>query len=213
MKSIRRHLNYANVVATFALLFAMSGGALAAKHFLINSTNQINPSVVKKLKGKTGKTGAQGQQGPQGLPGARGEAGERGEKGETGASPLSTLPPNQTESGSFAVRKDSAVVGDFLVDAITFPIPLGQRIPVKNVIYTTVETPVEHCPGVRHADPGYLCFYGVVHGGVKVPPFFFNSESEAEEEGEGASRVGVVVEFDATAADAFDWGSWAVTAL
>jgi hypothetical protein len=210
MKSIRRHLNYANIVATFALLFAMSGGALAAKHFLINSTSQINPSVVKKLKGKTGKTGAQG---PQGLPGSKGVVGERGEKGETGASALSTLPPNQTESGSFAVRKDSAVAGDFLVDAVTFPIPLGQRIPRANVIYTTANAPVEHCPGVRHADPGYLCFYALLHGGVKTPPFFFNSESETEEvEGEGASRVGAVIEFEVTGKDAFDWGSWALSA-
>jgi len=32
MNSIRRHLSYANVVATMALVFAMSGGALAATH-------------------------------------------------------------------------------------------------------------------------------------------------------------------------------------
>jgi hypothetical protein len=32
MNAHRRHLNYANVVATLALVFAMSGGALAASH-------------------------------------------------------------------------------------------------------------------------------------------------------------------------------------
>jgi hypothetical protein len=36
---IRRHLSYANVVATMALVFAMSGSALAAKHYLITSTS------------------------------------------------------------------------------------------------------------------------------------------------------------------------------
>ena len=46
---MRRHVNYANIVATLALFFAMTGGALAAKHYLINSTKQINPKVLKKL--------------------------------------------------------------------------------------------------------------------------------------------------------------------
>jgi len=52
--SLRRHLSYANVVATMALVFAMSGTALAGKHYLINSTSQIKPSVLKTLKASTG---------------------------------------------------------------------------------------------------------------------------------------------------------------
>lgn len=47
---MRKHLSYANVVATFALLFAMSGGALAAQHYLLNSVRQINPRVLSKLR-------------------------------------------------------------------------------------------------------------------------------------------------------------------
>ena len=57
---MRRRLSYANVTATLALVFAMSGGAMAANHYLITSTKQINPKVLKKLTGKTGKTGATG---------------------------------------------------------------------------------------------------------------------------------------------------------
>ncbi|MGH2853381.1 MAG: hypothetical protein ACRDLF_04220 [Solirubrobacteraceae bacterium] len=53
---MRKHLNYANVVATFALLFAMSGGALAAKHYLLNSVGQINPRVLSKLRMATAGT-------------------------------------------------------------------------------------------------------------------------------------------------------------
>jgi len=48
---MRRRFSYANVAATLALVFSMSGGALAANHYLINSTKQIKPSVLKKLKG------------------------------------------------------------------------------------------------------------------------------------------------------------------
>src|SRR5437764_1330047 len=48
LRWLRRHLNYANVIATLALFFAITGGALAAKHYLINSTKQINPKVMAK---------------------------------------------------------------------------------------------------------------------------------------------------------------------
>ncbi len=50
MKALRRNLSYANVTATLALLFAMSGGALAAKHYLLNSTSQVNPRVLHSLE-------------------------------------------------------------------------------------------------------------------------------------------------------------------
>jgi hypothetical protein len=81
----RRHLNYANVTATVALVFAMSGGALAAHHYLINSTKQINPKVLKKLKGNTGATGTAGAQGKEGPSGKEGPAGKEGSKGANGA--------------------------------------------------------------------------------------------------------------------------------
>ena len=78
MKTLRRHLNYANVVATLALLFAMSGGALAAKHYLINSTKDIKPRVLKKLQGRVGKTGNPGAPGAAGASGAQGPTGPAG---------------------------------------------------------------------------------------------------------------------------------------
>jgi hypothetical protein len=81
---MRRRLSYANVVATLALVFAMSGGALAANHYLINSTKQINPKVLKKLKGITGKAGAPGANGPIGLAGAPGPGGKEGLAGKEG---------------------------------------------------------------------------------------------------------------------------------
>ncbi len=63
MNSTRWHLNYANVVATLALVFAMSGGALAASHYLINSAKQINPKVLNKLRGRQGVSGSRGATG------------------------------------------------------------------------------------------------------------------------------------------------------
>jgi hypothetical protein len=84
-KSPRRHLNYANVTATLALVLAMSGGAFAAKHYLINSTKQISPKVLKALKGKAGKAGAAGKEGPSGKDGAPGATGKEGLRGAEGA--------------------------------------------------------------------------------------------------------------------------------
>ena len=84
MNPIRRHLSYANIVATLALLFAMSGGALAAKHYLVNSTKQINPKVLRKLKGARGAQGAHGLAGANGTQGPVGPGGPIGPKGQTG---------------------------------------------------------------------------------------------------------------------------------
>jgi hypothetical protein len=79
-----RRLSYANVTATLALVFSMSGGALAANHYLISSTKQISPKVLKKLKGKNGTIGATGATGPQGPAGAAGAQGVQGIQGVRG---------------------------------------------------------------------------------------------------------------------------------
>lgn len=75
---------YSNVVATLALVFAMSGGALAASKYLITSTKQISPKVVKALKGKKGAPGPVGPQGKEGPAGKEGSAGKEGPAGKVG---------------------------------------------------------------------------------------------------------------------------------
>ncbi len=107
----RIRITPSTVIATLALIFAMSTGAYAAGKYLITKTSQIKPSVLAQLKGKagaagaTGAAGSAGPAGPQGpagpagsgSPGAKGEAGpegkqgiqgEKGEKGEKGAKGL-----------------------------------------------------------------------------------------------------------------------------
>jgi hypothetical protein len=94
------------VVSLIALVFSMSGGALAAQHYLLTSTSQIKPSVLRKLEkpalaatpgapvpgpagatGATGERGAKGDPGEGGAQGPKGETviGQRGEKGEQGS--------------------------------------------------------------------------------------------------------------------------------
>jgi hypothetical protein len=86
---IRRHFTYTNIAVILALLFAMSGGAYAAGKYLITSTKQISPKVLKALKGSNGTNGAAGPAGAAGASGPQGPAGPQGPggaKGENGAS-------------------------------------------------------------------------------------------------------------------------------
>ena len=81
LSSIRRHITYANVAATIALVLAMSGGALAANHYLINSTRQIKPSVLRYLHGRSGANGLNGLNRRHGKTGATGKNGSSGKNG------------------------------------------------------------------------------------------------------------------------------------
>jgi hypothetical protein len=81
---IRKRITYANVAMTLALLLAMSGGAYAASKYVITSTKQISPKVLKALAGKPGVKGSVGAPGAVGPAGARGETGTAGAPGKEG---------------------------------------------------------------------------------------------------------------------------------
>ena len=85
LSAIRSRITYVNVAVTVALVFAMTGGAYAAKKYLITSTKQIRPSVLKSLQGKAGPAGATGAPGPAGVQGPAGANGKDGTNGKDGA--------------------------------------------------------------------------------------------------------------------------------
>jgi hypothetical protein len=100
--AIRKRITYANVAMTLALVFAMSGGAYAAGKYLITSTKQISPKVLKSLVGKTGPAGANGTNGapgPAGEKGAQGPAGNNGSNGGEGKAgeSVTTKPASEAE--------------------------------------------------------------------------------------------------------------------
>lgn len=68
----RKRLSYANVAATLALVLALGGGTAWATDYVIVSTHQIKPSVLKKLRGKHGKNGKNGTNGAVGATGPAG---------------------------------------------------------------------------------------------------------------------------------------------
>ncbi len=90
-KELRKRVTFVNVAMTLALVFAMSGGAYAAKKFLITSTKQISPSVLKQLKGNAGPAGAQGAPGAPGSNGAPGKDGSPGKDGTNGSNGKSVV--------------------------------------------------------------------------------------------------------------------------
>jgi hypothetical protein len=207
---IRAHLTYANVVATFALVLAMSGGALAATHYLINSTKQINPKVLRQLRGHTGRTGPPGPPGvgSQGVEGPAGQRGTRGDPGPPGLSALATLPPGQSESGTFGVRADHSEVKDKIADTVSYSVPLGESASKMHVVFTKT-TGTEHCSGPGNADKGYLCIYETEAHGVG-PGHVFGFE--ASEEAEVTGRHGFTLQWEATETPAFVFGTYTVTA-
>jgi len=201
MNPIRRHLSYANVAATLALVFAMSGGALAASRYLVNSTKQINPKVLKKLRGKTGPRGATGTAGPAGATGAAGTPGPL----------LDTLPTGHTLHGTYSVYGIAGKETNYASAAASFPIALATAPAAHFLFKEQAATP--ECPGSAAAPtaaPGNLCVYegGQVANG---PVLIYRPDTQSEL---GASRVGFVVWTSAVFEKAGfgSWGTWAVTA-
>jgi hypothetical protein len=99
---IRKRLTYANVAMTLALVFAMTGGAYAAKKYLITSTKQISPKVLKQLQGKAGPAGVNGANGVNGKDGAQGlpGTGSPGPEGKAGTSVTSAGVPTSSTTCS-----------------------------------------------------------------------------------------------------------------
>jgi hypothetical protein len=206
MKTLRRHLNYANVVATLALLFAMSGGALAAKHYLVNSTKQINPKVLRRLRGNAGRTGARGLPGTNGLVGSAGPAGAQGPPGPQGGF-SEVLPSGKTIRGVYAARTSGGEPG---VSTISFGATLASEATV-NYIEAGASVP-SACAGgtvaLPQAAPGNLCIFESGHIGAR--PFVSNVADESDPKS-GVSGVGLIVIATGESESAAQ-GTWAVTA-
>jgi len=207
---MRRRLTYANVTATVALFFAISGGALAASHYLINSTRQINPKVLKVLKGRRGATGATGARGKEGLPGNGGPAGKEGRQGEAGPF-VRTLPSGKTLSGAFQATDGlPAGLKGYAEATISFAFPLATKPNVEVIPVGGKGT--EHCPGSAEAPAAagsYLCLYTMTTTGAVGT---YNPSTEEA----GSGRNGVIVftslECKSTPCNAHLVGTWAVTA-
>jgi hypothetical protein len=199
---IRRRVTYANVAVTLALVFAMSGGAYAASRYVITSTKQISPKVLKALKGAGGKSGAQGPagaagaQGPQGPAGAKGEAGpqgpegkegkqgpegKQGAKGEPGTTGfVAALPSGKTVRGEWNVGGYAPSADSRFRTSVSYAFPLAAA-PITHYIGRTEEEEEKgEFPAPPHGCTGNVESPGAENGNLCV---FAASEANSLREG------------------------------
>lgn len=213
----QKRLTYANVVATLALVFAMSGGAVAASHYLITSTKQISPKVIKKLKGKAGP------QGPAGKAGAAGQAGQTGKEGPAGQNLTAEtpLPSGHSESGTFSAGggydAGHTVSGKeyfgYIGAGITFVQPLATPIEAEHHIkdIRSSSTTTTECPGPGRAEQGYLCLYDYIANDVHEG-YGYSTDEELHLPS-GAASPGVVLYWEVEkAGEPYSGGTYTVTA-
>lgn len=167
LKAIRRNLTPPTALAVVALVFAMSGGAVAAKNYATGSAEASkNKRGPKGPRGKQGPIGLQGPQGPRGETGERGPTGPQGPKGDTGDpwTAGGVLPSGVTIGGTWiaGVGPSPGPVGA-AATSISFGIPL-KGLPNIKVVKKNQEGN-EHateCPGsfiAPKAAKGVLCLY------------------------------------------------------
>jgi hypothetical protein len=173
-------------VALIALFIAMGGTALAAHHYLIESTKQINPKVLKKLRGKTGPEGPRGLQGLQGPQGATGGTGAPGAN-LTAETPL---PSGQSESGTFSAgggwdAGNGKGAFGYIGEGVTFTQPLATPIAETHILDLRSAAEASknpNCPGLGKAARGYLCLYNYVAEDVSGGYGYSGTEYESSPE-------------------------------
>jgi len=171
---IRRNLNLPTAIAVVALVFAMTGGAYAAKSYVNGSAKDSKAKAKQGPRGPRGKRGPQGPKGPTGPTGPKGDTGAQGPKGVAG-DPWTVggvLPSGKSLAGTWAVGIGPEVAAGKGPGglSISFNIPLPAAPEV--VIVKKGQEGKEHaaeCPGAvvaPRAAPGKLCLYTAVEVGL-----------------------------------------------
>jgi len=111
---LRRKPTITGVLAASALFLAVAGGgAYAADSYIITSTHQIKPSVLRKLANDVrGPRGTRGPGGLQGAAGAQGVAGNTGASGPAGLQGQQGLQGIQGPQGQQGLPGQQGAQGD-----------------------------------------------------------------------------------------------------
>ena len=215
----------ATVIASFALMAALSGVGYAAVVLPANSvgTRELKNNAVVSTKvadhslllrdfgfGQIPR-GPIGPAGPAGPPGPAGTAGTTGPTGPAG-SISDTLPSGKTLRGSYVVDGTAAAANTVAADGISFGVELSAT-PTAHFIKAGDSAP-SACPG-NAASPaaaaGHLCIYEGTSTNVKGNRNF--ADPVAQTLGGSVRPWGAAVIVRSNAAgDFYSSGSWAVTA-
>jgi hypothetical protein len=192
-----KRMSYANVAATLALFLALGGGtAWAAHHYLITSTNQIKPSVLKSLRGYRGYRGYRGVAGVAGVAGASGTTGF-----------TSTVPSGKTEVGTWAGNIGASTSSPYYIP-VSFNIPLAAK-PVTTFVAVGGAASAA-CPGTvanPQAASGNFCIYEA-HLSAATGLALLDPNADG---GSTATDVYGTVISMSTGTTGFAYGTWAVT--
>lgn len=203
LNAIRRSLSLPTAIAVVALVFAMTGGAFAAKDYV---TGPAKASKHKSKRGPRGLRGPRGKHGPRGPQGPKGDTGPQGPKGATG-DPWTAggfLPSGKSLAGTWiaGVGPELGFGKGAAAAAISFGIPLSAAPEI--VIVKKEQEGKEHaaeCPGslaVPLAAKGKLCLYT-------------GQESGLELQSATPAPVGALLTYTGTPGTG-DAGTWVVTA-
>jgi hypothetical protein len=208
LQAIRRNLTPPTAIAVVALVFAMSGGALAAKHYATGSAEASKRKGAKRgARGPRGKQGPRGLQGPKGDVGPRGPEGPQGPKGDAG-DPWTAggfLPSGASLGGTWLAGVGPEIGSSGKgpgAASISFGLPL--KAPPAIVIVKKEQEGIEHaaeCPGSTafpKAAPGNLCLYTAQESGLELQFAL-------------PSPFGAILAYQGPPGAA-DVGTWAVTA-
>lgn len=218
---LRNRFGIPGVISVIALVFAMTGGAFAAK-YVITSPKQIKPSVLKALQGKQGPAGTAGSQGPAGAKGDPGQVGPQGKEGPEGkegkagknGSPWTaggTLPSEETETGVWAANGTTADAAG-VWSPISFTIPLSAPLGASEVHFSLDVNFSTTCTGTvasPTAPPGHLCVYGAP---ANMTAGFLGALLNPATTAPGAAVSGAALSLSVGTNPGFGSGTWAVTA-
>jgi hypothetical protein len=117
------------------------------------------------------------------------------------------LHSGQSESGVYALATGTSS-GANLFEGFAFPRPLTAALDGSHVAWLNGTTTI-YCPGAGQAAAGWLCVYSST--AFNVTPDSGHAVSTHDGQG-GADKYGFLLAFDATASNAYSYGSWTVTA-